>query len=111
MSTFLVGDPSPFSSWDSRSSSLESPPPFSSPEPSSSDTSSSSFLSFDGSFLGGGVGFVGENNDFFSKLVVFWLSHPDHAELDCATAENGETPAAAALNPKVFFAGCEAGAS
>ena len=73
---------SPFSSCDSKSSSPESSPSFASSDPSSSETSSASFFWLGSSFMGGGVGLNAENNDFFSKVADFWLSHPDHAEDD-----------------------------
>jgi hypothetical protein len=95
---FVALASSPFSSCDSTSSGNSSPPPPPSPltDSPSSETSSSSFFS---SFFD--ADFPVSKSDFFSNgLEDFWVSHPDHAEFELATAVNGDAVDAAA-NPKV----------
>ena len=52
---------------------------------------------------GGGAGFEGvENRGLLSKVLDFWVSQPDQADVDCATAAKGDAPVEAIPNPKVY---------
>lgn len=50
---------------------------------------------------GGGAGFEGvAKRGLLSKVVGFWVSQPDQADVVCARAANGEAPVEAIPNPK-----------